>query len=143
LLPDEFTLGGTVAGLILSLFLPISSPLTVLLPAVPEPWRSFLDFALAVLLLGGPLWLVARIISYWRKREALGLGDLKLILLIASFLGLEGSIRALLIGSVAGVLGGVLMIRLARHDYRSYELPLGSFFCLGAAAAPFLNGWLP
>jgi Flp pilus assembly protein protease CpaA len=69
----------------------------------------------------------------------IGWGDIKLLPLIAVFLGLEPGVSALLIGSVSGVILGGGYILITRQKPGSYELPLGTFFCLGAGLMPLLN----
>jgi leader peptidase (prepilin peptidase)/N-methyltransferase len=49
-----------------------------------------------------------------------------------AFLGLEGALLMLMIGSVLGSVVGYAYIRIARKDPSTYELPFGSF--LGVAA---------
>jgi leader peptidase (prepilin peptidase)/N-methyltransferase len=65
--------------------------------------------------------------------------------MIGAFLGLQGALLTLVIGSVLGSVIGLLFITIARKDYSTYELPFGSF--LGVAAlivgvyGPVLLGW--
>ena len=139
LLLDEFTLGGTVLGLILALLVKVPGPFGELLfSPLQLPLQSLLEAVTASLFLTMPLWLLGWFWSRMRKREALGFGDVKLLPVIASFLGLENGISALLIGSVSGVILGGSYIFLAKKKAGSYELPLGSFFCAGAALIPLL-----
>jgi leader peptidase (prepilin peptidase)/N-methyltransferase len=137
ILPDEFTLGGTLLGLVLSLFVPVPD---VIAHAVlwllgfewPERWASFAEAALgagapAFFLWGGG-WLYYR----FRHREGLGLGDVKLIAMVGSFLGLRGALFTLVVGSVSGSVIGMAYIKLTGKDAGTYELPFGTF--LGVAA---------
>jgi prepilin signal peptidase PulO-like enzyme (type II secretory pathway) len=72
------------------------------------------------------------------KREALGLGDVKLLPCIGLFLGVELGIQTLLLGSLLGVVIGGTYILIMKKKAREYELPLGSFYCGAAALAPLL-----
>ena len=77
---------------------------------------------------------------YWkiRHREGLGLGDVKLIAMVGSFLGLRGALLTLILGSVAGSIIGYSYIKLTGKDPASYELPFGTFLGVaGLAAAVF------
>ena len=67
-----------------------------------------------------------------RHREGLGLGDVKLIAMVGSFLGLRGALFTLVLGSIAGSVIGYIYIKVTGKDPGSYELPFGTF--LGAAA---------
>ena len=67
--------------------------------------------------------------------EVLGLGDVKLLALIGIFLGLEGGLFALLIGSLTGSILGVIYLRFTRQPAATYRLPFGSFLCAGAGIA--------
>jgi leader peptidase (prepilin peptidase) / N-methyltransferase len=140
ILPDELTLGGTVIGLVLAFFVTIPSLFgDVLLPQWKPAWRSLLGAGLGGTLLAGPIWLLGKIYGRIRKREALGLGDVKLLMLFGAFLGLENGLLALLIGAVAGSVIGLLYIFAARKSFSDTELPFGSFLCAGAAFLPLVN----
>jgi leader peptidase (prepilin peptidase)/N-methyltransferase len=65
-----------------------------------------------------------------RKREGLGLGDVKLLAMIAAFLGFWPAILTLFIGTLLASAYGLLLIVRRRADGLT-RLPLGSF--LGAA----------
>lgn len=144
ILPDELTLGGMGAGLILAAFVAVPSAAGVLaFPKAPLAWQSLLSAALGAIILTGPIWAVSMAYSAIRKREGLGLGDLKLLLLLGVFLGTERGLFALLIGSVGGTVIGGIYILAAKRDAATYALPFGTFLCAGAAVTPLLSPWLP
>jgi leader peptidase (prepilin peptidase)/N-methyltransferase len=138
ILPDEFTIGGTVLGLIFSLFVPFK-PEMMTAPVFFWPfgleltgrWASLAESAAGALIpslfLWGGGWLYFKI----RHREGLGFGDVKLIAMVGSFLGLQGALQTLIVGSVAGSILGYGYIWLRKQDPNTYELPFGTF--LGAA----------
>ncbi len=146
LLPDEFTLGGTLVGLILAAFVPMHSVLAdSLIPAAGLRAQSLFNSAAGALVLAVPLagigWLYQRV----RRRTGLGMGDVKLLALIGAFLGAERGLVALLIGSLSGSVVGVTYILVRRKDPRTYQLPFGSFLCAGALISALWNGeinWL-
>jgi leader peptidase (prepilin peptidase)/N-methyltransferase len=139
ILPDEFTLGGTAVGLAFAAFVP-----------VPESIVQALAFLLGIPLSGRAHWLVeaavgAAVPSFFlwfagwvyrrlRHREGLGQGDIKLIAMVGSFLGLSGALLTLAAGSVAGSVIGYSYIRLTGKDPHTYELPLGTFLAVAALA---------
>jgi leader peptidase (prepilin peptidase)/N-methyltransferase len=140
LLPDELTLGGTLAGLILAVFIRVPGQLSELfLQGSKIMWQSLLNAGTGALLLAGPIWMLGLIYARVRGREGVGFGDVKLLVLLGIFLGPENGLLALLIGAVSGSVLGVAYIWLTHKKASTYELPLGSFLCAGAALAPLMN----
>jgi len=69
-----------------------------------------------------------------RHREGMGLGDVKLIAMIAAFLGFWPAILSLFIGTLAAALYGAVL--LAQRKARgASKLPFGSFLCVGGLVA--------
>ena len=140
ILPDELTIGGALVGLVFSVFVGVSGVLgPLLLPNSSNLWQSLVNAVLGALLVALPIWLIGGVYGLLRKREALGLGDVKLLLMLGIFLGPEAGILALTIGAVAGALVGVVLLIRLRGGAGSYELPFGSFLCAGAVIMPFLS----
>ncbi|MBV6431946.1 MAG: Leader peptidase PppA [Bryobacteraceae bacterium] len=133
ILPDEFTLGGAAAGVVLAAFTPPASSVALLfLPSSLPGWiHSVAEAALGSAVCAGLLWLTGRIYQLVRRREGLGFGDVKMLLTVGAFLGLPGALLTVFFGSVLGALIGALYIYLSKEDM-TYELPFGSF--LGIAA---------
>ncbi len=138
ILPDEFTVGGTLSGLIFAALVVVPGSLaSVILPESGWRWQSLLNAVLGSVLLSVPIWLFGAVYGRFRKREALGFGDVKLLMLLGAFLGPQGGVRALIIGTVAGALVGIGLLIRMRKKALSYGLPFGSFLCFAAALAPF------
>lgn len=137
ILPDEFTLGGTLAGLGFAWLLPLPRLLSwLVLPADGDPrWSSLVDAALAALIPAGALWALGEVYYRVRGREGLGLGDVKLVACLGTFLGLSGVVGALLVGSLAGSVLGLAFLLVKRQDARTYELPFGSFLAAAGVVA--------
>ena len=136
-LPDEFTLGGTVVGLVLAWFVPVDDVIAhLLLPALgirpAEAWMSVAESALGAALPSGFLWLGGLLFEKIRHKEGLGLGDVKMIAMIGAFLGLRATLLTLVLGSISGSVIGLIYIRFTKKDASTYELPFGTF--LGFAA---------
>lgn len=141
ILPDELTIGGGGAGLLLALFVPTPGLFgTWLLPSLQPAYSSLLNSATAACILSLPIGLVAWIYGKVRHREGLGLGDLKLLILLGVFLGLEDGVRALLIASIAGSVIGIVYVLITRKDASTYWLPFGSFLCAAGAILPLFRG---
>lgn len=141
ILPDEVTIGGAVVGWVAAAAWPRPGGLVMLfLPPDRLPAGESLIAALAGgLLPAGFFWLIGNLYFRIRGRDGLGLGDVKMMLLVGAFLGLEGTMMTIILGSVAGSLvGGVLYLRKG-GEAATYELPFGSFL---AAAALVVAHWL-
>jgi leader peptidase (prepilin peptidase)/N-methyltransferase len=134
ILPDEFTIGGTVLAFMLAWFVPLRPEFVLLvMPYSLGPrWLSLGESLLGAVVSGGSIWLVGWIFEKVRHKEGLGFGDVKMIMMIGAFLGLPAALLTLIAGSLIGAVGGLLYIRFTRQDPSSYELPFGSF--LGVAA---------
>ncbi|HEY1494986.1 MAG TPA: prepilin peptidase [Candidatus Solibacter sp.] len=134
ILPDEFTLGGAVAGVIFAAFVPFNYGIVrMLLLRVDNPRLvSMAESLFAAVFCGGTLWLVGFLYEKIRHREGLGFGDVKMVAMIGAFLGLQGALMTLIAGSLLGAVVGLCYIWFTGKDASTYELPFGTF--LGAAA---------
>jgi len=144
ILPDEFTLGGMVVGFGFALWAPVpdvTAHAVVWLSGIEvgERWLSLaeagLGAGLPALFLWGGGWLYLKV----RQKEGLGLGDVKLIAMVGSFLGLRGALFTLVAGSLAGSVIGLLYIKVTGKDAGSYELPFGTFLGVAALAAALFS----
>lgn len=142
ILPDEFTLGGTIAGVIFAWFAPLDSTLAGLFLSPDTDARvvSVLDVALAALLLAGVLWSIGAFYRKVRGREGLGLGDVKLVACLGAFLGASPALLAITVGSLMGSVFGITYILVARKDAATYELPFGSFLALAGILVALWSG---
>lgn len=139
ILPDEFTIGGVVLGLIFAGFVPMDLSFSgFLLGQVLEPrWLSVVESAIGAGFASGVIWFVAWFYEKVRHKEGLGFGDVKMIATIGAFLGLQLVLPALVVGSLMGAVGGVIYIMVTRKDASSYELPYGSFLGIAALGIVF------
>jgi leader peptidase (prepilin peptidase)/N-methyltransferase len=141
-LPNWLTLPGAVLGF-LSYFLRIkmSSDNVLSYYGASSLQKRFLVEALSRRLLGilaaAGLILLIRWV-YWliRHREGIGLGDAKLMALLAAWLGLPQALLAFGMGTTLGAVAAVALLSIPskRLDLRSWaaqKLPLGSFLCIG------------
>jgi leader peptidase (prepilin peptidase)/N-methyltransferase len=97
----------------------------------PAPVLSFVDAILGAALGSGLLWIVSEGYFRLRRREGMGLGDVKMMLMAGAFLGVKRVLLTIFVGAVLGSVLGLLFI-LVRRKGSDYELPFGTF--LGAAA---------
>jgi leader peptidase (prepilin peptidase)/N-methyltransferase len=133
ILPDELTLGGALAGFVLAWFVPINGGLARLIaPGIHNPRAlSLIEAALGAGVGAGSILLVAKVYELVRRREGMGFGDVKMVAMLGAFLGLQGSLLTLILGSMAGGVGGLLYILMTGEDASTYPLPFGAF--LGVA----------
>ena len=132
ILPDPITLNGIWIGILASVYLAQPSSLAVrLLRTIGLESTNSRVIALTASLLGvfiggGLLWGVAE--AYFRLRgiEGMGFGDVKMMAMVGAFLGAPLALLTILIGSLLGVVIGLLYIRFAGKS-RQYELPFGTF----------------
>lgn len=133
-LPDIVTLPGAGLGILYSISLIMGSTgyITVqppILQQIVEYLFGILVSALLILLIRWTYWLI-------RRREGLGLGDAKLMALLAAWLGLPGALLSFVIGVVLGAVVGVIAIARAPRGTGApspglLKLPLGTFLCIG------------
>jgi leader peptidase (prepilin peptidase)/N-methyltransferase len=69
-----------------------------------------------------------------RHRDGMGLGDVKLLAMIAAFLGFWPAILSLFIGTLAAALYGALLLARGKAGVTS-KLAFGSFLCIGGLVA--------
>jgi leader peptidase (prepilin peptidase)/N-methyltransferase len=119
LLPDAITLTGLAAGIALSFFSTVRTPLSA---------------ALGAGLGAGGLWLVAFVYEKVAGQEGMGLGDVKMLGMVGAFLGPAGVLLTVLLASLVGSAVGLLLIA-ARRGGMKMALPFGVFLSLGAVAA--------
>lgn len=133
ILPDEFTLGGTVLGIALSGVVPLAPGIAsfLLFGTIPQRWLSVAESLTGAFVASGLIWGFAALYGKLRKRDMLGLGDVKMIAMLGAFLGLEEALLILCVAGFVGSLVGVIYIVAAKKDWSTYELPYGSF--IGAA----------
>jgi leader peptidase (prepilin peptidase) / N-methyltransferase len=74
-----------------------------------------------------------------RHREGMGLGDVKLLAMIAAFLGFWPAILSLFVGTLVAAIYGVFLLARGKAGASS-KLAFGSFLCIGGlVAAQFGN----
>ncbi|MCU1252050.1 MAG: Prepilin peptidase [Edaphobacter sp.] len=69
-----------------------------------------------------------------RHREGMGLGDVKLLAMIAAFLGFWPAVLSLFVGTLAAAFYGAILLARGKAGATS-KLPFGSFLCLGGLVA--------
>jgi leader peptidase (prepilin peptidase) / N-methyltransferase len=140
ILPDEFTLGGVALGFLFALFVPVpdnigQSVLFLMGADVSGKAASVAEAAFGAAVPSFFLWFGGVMYFKIRHREGLGFGDVKLIAMVGSFMGLRGALMTLILGSVSGSILGYGYIKATGQDAATYELPFGTFLGLAALLA--------
>ena len=140
-LADAATIPGIVLGFAYSLFW-AQQPGVALRP---ELWKALGMRLIAVAAAAGLILLIRWI--YWlvRRREGIGLGDAKLMALLAAWLGLRGALLAFGLGAVLGAAAAVVLLalpatRASGENWALQKLPLGTFLCIGGMVSALWGG---
>ena len=120
IIPDRFSIGGAIAGVVLS----------ALVPSLHGQQSDFFMLAslksvtigLKGLLVGGAivLW-IGLLAEVLLKKEAMGFGDVKLMGAIGAFCGWKGAVFSIFGGAVLGVVGFVIWMIVSRARGRPAE----------------------
>ena len=130
LIPDSISVGGIVAGLLISL-----------VPGGVTPLQSLIGAVVA----GGGLYLLGWIATRVLKKDAMGFGDVKLLAGYGALMGVTGAVETLLVAALLGIVVmvpyGVLAAKKSAQNKNSEEagqIPFGPFL---AIAAPIIYLW--
>jgi len=99
-----------------------------------------LDSLFGVILGGGILLLIAYSYEIIKKRQGMGMGDVKLLALIGAFLGWQGVFFVIFLSSILGSIVGLSIIIARRGDLK-YALPFGPFLSIAAIIYIFTGGF--
>jgi leader peptidase (prepilin peptidase)/N-methyltransferase len=132
IIPDQISLPFIAVGLVWSLF---------------NPSLSLVSSAAGALAGGGSLWLVGILYKKMRKTDGMGGGDVKLMAMIGTFLGIGLVLPVILIASFIGSVYGISLMR--RGGDGQTAVAFGSFlapaaaFCMvfGPAILAWYFGW--
>lgn len=133
-LPDALTLPGIVLGFIFSVSIAMLSREPN--QASPTPLLVAEQRLIAIVVAAGIILLIRWI--YWlvRKQEGIGLGDAKLMAMLAAWVGLPLALLAFamsaFLGSIAAfALLAVPAVRSGEKDWATSKLAFGTFICIG------------
>lgn len=149
IIPNVITFPGIIVGLIYSALRTDWGSVRMTLSSLHlDLWSVFrtldevpiFDSLSGILLGGGMLFLVGFLYEVIRKREGMGLGDVKLLAMIGAFLGWRSVLFVTLVSSFIGTIVGISIILYKRGDLK-YAIPFGPFLSLAAAIYCFTGGF--
>jgi len=118
-------------------------PLAVILGAaiLPDPFMRFellgaKNAVIGFLAGGGGFWLISAAGRAILKKDAMGGGDIKLMAMIGGLMGWKGVILTTFMGSLAGSVIGVLLMRIKGREWGS-RIPFGPYLILGSLISLF------
>lgn len=134
---------------------------------VPQVLTGVLNALMGAVLGSLLLWSAATAYKLIRRREGMGMGDVKMMAMVGTFLGVQGTFLTILIGTVLGSIIGTGIVcslflfgahrKLAERAHRrglgsltalrwtlaaQYQLPLGSFLGVAALVVVYALPWL-
>jgi leader peptidase (prepilin peptidase) / N-methyltransferase len=126
IIPDEFSLGGLVLGLVFSL---------------ADGLHGLAYAALGAAVGFGVLWLAGTVGTWVFKEEAMGGGDIKMMAMVGAFLGWQGVLLTIFLGAF---LGSLIFVPLHLAGQKKL-VPFGIFLSIAAATTyalgPMLFDW--
>ena len=124
IIPDRVTLGGIVAGFILSGIVPSLHG--------QETWLRGLMFSSLGIALGwGLLWGMGALGKLILKKDAMGFGDVKLLGAIGAFFGWQCVLFTIFVSSLVGSIVGIALVVMRRKEMQS-KIPYGPYIALAA-----------
>jgi leader peptidase (prepilin peptidase) / N-methyltransferase len=173
LLPDVINWTGFAVGVAFATRIPTEGTAVALsvrlgfgMPPHPAIFFGVLDSLLGAAFGSFFLWGFAYLYKTVRKREGMGMGDVKMMAMVGAFLGVRGAFLTIFFGTLIGSILGLLLVallyifgwkkRVAERANRrglgkvnslrwaiatQYQLPLGTF--LGIAALFVVYAWPP
>ena len=143
ILPNVITYPGIVFALVMRVTVPYLAGTSHLddlpglierMPSLPIWAVSLIGAALGALIGGGSLWLMGFLWERLRGVEAMGLGDVKMMLMVGAFLGWRLAVLTIFVGVFSGSVAGIaVMVRRGRN--LQMMLPFGIFLGAGAIAS--------
>jgi leader peptidase (prepilin peptidase)/N-methyltransferase len=145
-LPDRLTWPGIAVGTIVGFLsiLPLIRMSDLTWKDLPRPdpiyllgeIEVWLEPIIAAAIAAGLILLIRWVYKLVRHREGLGLGDAKLMAMLAAWLGLPGALLSFAIGVVLGSVVAIVVLAGRKNiegskSWAGMKLPLGTFLCIG------------
>lgn len=128
ILPDPLNLALAVLGILFHVFIRFE---------IFPPYEPIFGAIVGA----GLLYIIRVCGNAYYKQESLGLGDVKLLGAAGLWLGVEGTIFAIVLGALAGIVHGIILATCiaikhkTRFSLNRLMLPAGPGFCVGIVLA--------
>lgn len=123
IIPDRISLGGTLAGLVLSPLLPVMHG--------TGSWvEALVQAAIGAAAGAGSLYMVAVVGRAIFRKDAMGLGDVKLLAAVGAFLGWPAVVFTIVASSALGSVVGIGLVMAKRKKMQS-RIPFGPYLVAG------------
>lgn len=128
---DLITLPGTVIGIILAALVPS-------LVGASTHLGGLVWSIVGAVVGGGALLGIALLGEFILKKEAMGMGDVKLIMMIGAFVGWKLALLTIFFASLTGSFVGIALILMKKAQIQS-KIPFGPYIALGSLIALFFG----
>jgi leader peptidase (prepilin peptidase) / N-methyltransferase len=139
ILPNAITYPGFALALVLRLFIPNLDGVENLWLGPLSHWPlwavSLLGAVLGAITGGGSLWLTGWVWEKLRGIEAMGLGDVKMMLMVGAWLGWRLTVVTIFFAVFSGSLVGIAMMIIKGERDLQMRLPFGIFLGTGTIVA--------
>jgi leader peptidase (prepilin peptidase)/N-methyltransferase len=145
ILPNVITYPGILFALITRALVPyFSGPthfddlpqlMSALPPGLPLAATSLIGAVLGALAGGGSLWLMGFAWEKLRGIEAMGFGDVKMMLMVGAYLGWRLTILTILLAALTGSLAGIALMLQRGQRNMQMMLPFGIFLGIGSISS--------
>ena len=125
IIPDVISLPGIVIGLAAASLFSLNG-------------LSWKDSLIGMIIGGGLLYLIGVSYEWLRKKEGMGMGDVKLLAMIGAWMGYMALPYIILISSLTGIIIGGGSLLLTRRDL-GQRIPFGPFLVLGTLMTLFFQ----
>ena len=102
---------------------------------------NLLDSLIAGILSAFLFFIISKVFLIVRKKEGLGMGDVKLIAMIGFWVGIQSTLIIIIISSLVGALFGLIMVGFKKLQIADY-LPYGCFISMAAGFVIYLDLWV-
>jgi leader peptidase (prepilin peptidase)/N-methyltransferase len=141
ILPNAITYPGIIFAILTRILLPyLAGPahfddlpqLLNFFPGLPVWVVSLIGAAIGALAGGGSLWFLGFAWEKLRGVEAMGFGDVKMMLMVGAFLGWRLTILTILLAAFTGSIAGIIVVIRRGNRNLQTMLPFGIFLGIGS-----------
>ena len=125
IIPLELSVSGFLTGACLSLLYPQ-------LRGVDTVWLAFSEMGKALIAGAGLMLTVRTLGGWWFKREALGMGDVHLMAMLAMYMNWPSVLLVIFFSALLGSIGGITAKIVQRRSHWRFEIPYGPYIAAGA-----------